>query len=257
MEQLLSMEALPSYSGPRKINEQRISSIFKLINNYAVIIKLEKSNEVRQDLQVLSETLIEQFVLVKDLLINGWKHNYYQRFTTNEDRVKSLRKTILQKLTVIVIQFSPKGKDLRTIVYCHEVILYMELIGEFLTNIVEIMKESDFKSDDYEDYEKTLSKFFEEVKETIREACYSFYNEDAKLAYKILQPIPYKEMEKLKTDTLNSILSNFEEIPLLKQELINLMAFDKILFIMKKIDAIAINIAKSTIFVIEGNLNKS
>ena len=219
-----------------------------------MIIKNEKYNEIRHDLQALAETLIKQCVLVENLLMEGWKESSYKQFIENESRINPMEESLLQKLTATVIQFSPKGKDLRKIVYCHEVIIYMEGIGSYLFNIVSIIKEADIQSSDYNTYKTALATFFEKTEETIQKACYSFYREDVDLAYRIIPTEQYEEIKELKTNTLNTLLTDFEEIPLQRQELVNILVFDKTFFFMEKMIDNAIDIAKSTIFAIQGNI---
>jgi Phosphate uptake regulator len=219
-----------------------------------MIIRSEKYNEIKQDLQLLAETLIKQYVLVEDLLINGWKEGNYKQFLDHEELINTLENSMLHKLSGIVIQFSPKGKDLRNIVYCHEVVIYVELVGNYLINIVNIIKEMGDQSADYKDYRMALLKYFERTKKMAQEACFSFNKEDAALANKIIQSYPNKDDQNLKTNTINTILTDFEEIPLQRQELITIIAFDKCFSFMEKLNEIAINIAKSTIFASQGDI---
>jgi Phosphate uptake regulator len=218
-----------------------------------MLIKDEKYNEIRYDLQVLSETLIRQCALSEDLLINGWKDLNYVEFLKNEENINFLNEIMLQKLSIIVIQFSPKGKDLRKIVYTREVIIRIELLGNDLNTVVGIIKEADIKSSDYNVYKTALIQFFNLAQKMIQEACYSFYNEDLSLAYRIIHPSKQEDMKELKKSAIDVLLSDFEQIPLEKQELVNIMAFDKAFHFVEKITEIAIGIAKSTIFAIQGN----
>ena len=218
-----------------------------------MLIKNEKYSEIQNDLQLMSETLIKQCALVQDLLVNGWKDQNCVKFLQNEESINSLNEMMLQKLSRIVIQFSPKGKDLRKIVYVHEVIIRIELIGGYLDAIVGVIKDADIKVNDYNEYKTALIEFFNQAQKITQEACYSFYNEDINLAHRIVQPSLYEEMKDLKTNTMNTLLSDFEHIPLEKQELINIMAFDKAFHFIEKLAEIAIEIAKSTIFALQGN----
>jgi len=218
-----------------------------------MLIKNEKYSEIQNVLQRMSETLIKQCVLVEDLLVNGWKETNCIKFLQNEESINSLNEMMLQKLSGVVIQFSPKGKDLRKIVYVHEVIIRIELIGGYLDAIVGVIKGTDIKASDYNGYKTALIKFFNQAQKITQEACYSFYKEDINLANRIVQPSLYEEMNELKTNTMNTLLSDFEQIPLEKQELINIMAFDKAFHFIEKLAEIAIEIAKSTIFALRGN----
>jgi len=218
-----------------------------------MLIKNEKYNEIRYDLQVLSETLIRQCALAEDLLTNGWKDQNYVEFLKNEENINFLNEIMLQKLSEIVIQFSPKGKDLRKIVYTREVIIRIELLGGYLDTVVDIIKEADIKSSDYNVYKTALIRFFNLAQKMIQEACYSFYNEDINLAYRIIQPSKLEDMKEVGRSAMDLLLSDFEQIPLEKQELINVMAFDKAFHFIEKFAEIAIEIAKSTIFAAQGN----
>ena len=218
-----------------------------------MLIKNEKYNEIRYDLQVLSETLIRQCALAEDLLTNGWKDQNYVEFLKNEENINFLNEIMLQKLSEIVIQFSPKGKDLRKIVYTREVIIRIELLGGYLDTVVDIIKEADIKSSDYNVYKTALIRFFNLAQKMIQEACYSFYNEDINLAYRIIQPSKLEDMKEVRRSAMDLLLSDFEQIPLEKQELINVMAFDKAFHFIEKFAEIAIEIAKSTIFAAQGN----
>ena len=221
-----------------------------------MITRIVKIKELQENLQLLVETLIKQCSLIEDLLENGWIDSNHKLFLENEDRINSLVVTIRQKLSEIIILFSPRGKELRKILFSHEVIIYMELMGNLFCEIVSAIENSDPKLKDYSDYKDYIAAFiksFDQAKDIVQKAYYSFYSEDVELAKRIIRDNQLDQIAERKNNTLNIILSDFEEIPLKKEELVNIMAFDKIFLSLEKTTRLAVYIAKSTIFAIESS----
>jgi phosphate transport system protein len=88
------------------------------------------------------------------------------------------------------------------------------------------------------------------LKTIVHAVTFSFFKEDKTLAY----PIIGKEdnIDALSHEISDNLTLVFQDIPLNEQDLQNMIKLNEMVFIMEKIKNIAISIAKSTIFVIEG-----
>lgn len=220
--------------------------------NPNVDIKSDKYAQINHSFQKLSEILMRQFALVESLLEVGWKDEHYKQFLENEENIDEMEIKMMEIIPALVIQFSPKASDLRKIVSCHEVILFLEQIGDFLINIVDCMRSADLRSSDYNEFNSHLKKMFWLTQMLVHGAAYSFYKEDIQLAYQIIQSDYHNQIKSLSEKVNGMIISSFQDIPLIPQELINILAINNLLCIMVKVRKIASEIAKSTIFVIEG-----
>jgi phosphate transport system protein len=214
-------------------------------------IKDQHYAQVNRDFQLLSETIMHQFTLVEKLTTLKWDLPSYEKTLVNEDSINKLKTKIMDKLPELVILFTPLATELRRIVSYHEAILYLEKIGNFLVNIVELTKTIDLSASDYKDFKATLNRMFVCSKEMVNVTTLSFFYENGAAAHQLIendQPI-----DALERELSEHIALSFQEIPLNGQDLVNITGLNTIAYIIKLIKNDAVDMARSTIFIVEGS----
>ena len=213
-------------------------------------IKSREYTLVNKNLELLSTKVIHQFGLVEELLMKEWKEDIYKQILENENIIDDLEVQTVQKLPNLVILFAPKATELRKIVSCHEVILSLEQIGDFLLDIIDLLKKLNLSSPDYNDFKQTLRKMIVSSREITNASAYSFFKNNSKEAYKILHK--GNDIDVLSKELSENLSSSFQEMNLTAQELLNIISLKNISYVIERIKNNARNVAKSTIFATEG-----
>lgn len=211
-----------------------------------------KFADLNNDFQTLSEILISQFVFIENFLEYGWKNENFQRFLDNEAKIDELELIMMQKIPTFILQHSPKASNLRKVITGHEVILLMEQIGDYLYDIIKLIEKMNLESPDYKEIIKLLRNLFLIVKDRVHNAAFSFYTEDVKVAYEIFEQRDDDRDINFHTNLTRMLVGSFQDIPLTGEDLMTIMGINNMSCIISKIEKIAVSIAKSTTFVVEG-----
>jgi phosphate transport system protein len=215
-----------------------------------VTIKNLQQEQLNKDLELISTIVLNQFNLTEELIHGGPQDGTLGQIAENKKTIDNLEVAILEKLSAMVISFAPKAMELREIISCHEIILFLERIGDLLVDIVNYLKKSDLSSPEYIDFKSQLEKIFDILKKTVSAGAFSFFRKDKSQAYQIIEK--EHDIEKHTREIFENLIASFQEIPLTGQELVNIISLHSIAYILEKMKNNAINIAKSTIFVIDG-----
>ena len=213
-------------------------------------IKSREYAQINKNLELLSTKVILQFDLAEKLLVNRWEEDIHKQIIENEKIIDTLDTQIIHELTDLVILFSPKAAELRKITSCIEVVVFLEQIGDFLLDIIQLTKEVDLHSSDYIDFKNTLRKMVIATGELVSTTAYSFFKDISREAFRVLRKDD--NMEELSKEISENLITSFQEIDLTGQELLNIINLNNISYIFKRIKDNAINIAKATIFATEG-----
>jgi phosphate transport system protein len=206
--------------------------------------------QINNDLQFFSAKVIDQFVLIENLLACGWEDMLYEKILENEKNIFYLKAVLLGKITRMAILFSPKAADLRKLVAYRDVIFLIEKIDDFLLGIIDSLKKLDFRDTDYSDFKSTINKMVHSLKGSANVAIYSFIRENKVEASLIIGK--NMDIQQLSTEITEDIVASFQEIPLSGQQVLNIITLNKVAYILGKIESCVLNIAKSTIYAIEG-----
>jgi phosphate uptake regulator len=199
---------------------------------------------------MISTAVIHQFMLIEELIDNGWQDSIYQKIAENEDIIDSIETDVMKKLPIIVALLAPKAGGLREVIASHETVLFLENIGDLLLDMAHHLQTIDFSIPDYEEFKSDFKKIVHLLKTIVNTVTFAFLQGDKLPAYSILGK--EDEIEKLSQELSGNLVAVFQEIPLSGQEIQNIMNLNAMAFIMEKIKNIAINIAKSIIFAKEG-----
>lgn len=202
------------------------------------------------DFELLSTTVLQQLSITQDILNTGWQKDFEEKIIENEKLINSLDFSLMQILPTLIILYSPKAMDLRKIISLHEVIIYLEEVGNILMQIINLLKQTNLNLEDFQPLISFLNNMFETLKKIINSSTYSYYKEDKSEAHNILEK--ENNINSCTEELRNELIASFQEIPLSGQELINVIHLNTISYYIEKIKDNAINIAKGTIFVLEG-----
>lgn len=205
---------------------------------------------LNKNFQLLSESLIRQVSLTEGLMCKGWDKDIYEEILKNEDYIDSLEVQLMEMIPNLVVLFNPRAVELRRIVSCHEVVVSLEEIGDFLIDTIEFLEKTDMNSPDYEEIKLTLTKMFIATKEIISDAAFSFLYEDKIAAYRTIAKD--KAIESLSCEIKKNSMATFQNRELKGQEVANVINVNCISYIIERIKDTAIDIAKSAVFVTEG-----
>jgi phosphate uptake regulator len=119
-----------------------------------------------------------------------------------------------------------------------------------LIDIVNYLKKSNLDSPEYIEFKSQLKQIVASLKKIISASTFSFIRKDKSQAYQVIE----KEYDigNHSQEIYENLIAGFQEIPLSGREIVNIIHLHSIIYILEKIKDNAINIAKSTIFAIEG-----
>jgi phosphate transport system protein len=205
---------------------------------------------LQDEFGVISTAVMQQFSLVEELIEKEWQDDIYRQIIKNEDAIDEMETEFMTTLRNIIVFGVPKASDLRKLTATHESVLEMEKIGDLLMNMAENLKKAQLDMPDFTDFKATLKKMFQTLKTLVNTVVFSFFKEDKSLIYPMIEKGDI--IESLSHEISDNLPAVFQEIPLTGQEMQNILSLNLTVYIMEKIKNIAIGIAKSTIFVIEG-----
>ncbi|MCL1937404.1 MAG: phosphate uptake regulator PhoU [Candidatus Azobacteroides sp.] len=213
-------------------------------------IKKMQYEQLNNDFETMSTMILSQFTLVEFLLNKGWQENIYEQVAENETILDRMEVTIMKKLQEMFLFFSPKAKELRKIISCHESILSLEQIGDLLMDFVEHLQKTDLHSPDCKEMASILRQMFDCLKQMIHAVTFSFFTEDKEQAYQIIEK--ENNVKKFSCELTDNIIADFQEMPLSGRKLQSLIHLHTMAYILEKVRTNAVLIAKSTVFAIEG-----
>ncbi|MDR0427313.1 MAG: hypothetical protein LBH12_01785 [Dysgonamonadaceae bacterium] len=206
--------------------------------------------ELNNDFEILSTSVLSQLKLTEDIFQKGWVKEAEKELTENAERIHSLGISFIKKLSTMVLLYSPRAKELRKVVSVHEVVLFLEKINQLLLNIVDLVKQIRLDESSEEDFLSLASKAFEILDRIANASSYSFYKGDKVQAYNILEE--QGKIERITAEMKEHLIASFQDISLSGQNLLNVINMNNILYILNKINDYALDIAKETIFVMDG-----
>lgn len=212
--------------------------------------KIHYYSELNKDFELLSTKVIQQLYLVEQIFKDGWNTHFHEEASKNEEIIKGLERSFMEKNPILLLLYSPKAKELRKIISCNNVILFLEEISDNLMSIIKYLEQINLNSPDFNDFKTITTTMFHVLREIISATTYSFYKDDKNQALNILEK--ENEIQILAQELKDNLIASFQDIPLTGQELLNIVSLHKIGAIMKKTTNYALNIAKATIFVIDG-----
>lgn len=213
-------------------------------------IKLKQLELLLNDFELLSKTALIQMQIATKLLEDNTIESLYEEAESNEIIMDRLEIKVREEVVFTIFQFNPIAADLRKIVTYQDITTNLERVGDMLLNIIHFLKKTDLSTPHFEGIKRLIAKMMKYSGEMLRNAVFSFSNEDAHTAYQVIE-------EDDKVDEL------FRQISLSLQETLSGKALDKpeiqsiiqinaISHNLERIGDSATNIAEATIYLTEG-----
>lgn len=213
-------------------------------------MKLRQLKLLLNDFELLSKTALTQIQITEKLLEDPSLDVLYEEAEANEVMFDRLEIKVREEVVFTVLQFNPIAADLRKIITYQDVTTNLERVGDMLLNIIHYLRDPEMKISEFKDEKKLLNKMISEVSEMIRNAIYSFVNEDTELAYKTIKDDD--KVDKLFHDMNKDLIAKYTDKTLTVNEVKALISFNSIAHNFERIGDSATNIAEAAIYLAEG-----
>lgn len=213
-------------------------------------IKNKQLELLLHDFELLSRTAIIQMQIATKLFQDNTIDSLYQEAEANEIIMDRLEIKIREEAVFTIFQFNPIAADLRKIITYQDITTNLERIGDILLNIIHFIKETDLSSPAYDTIKKHIAKMTSYAGEMLRNAIYSFSNEDNHAAYKVIEEDD--KVDELFHKIAVSLQEAFANRSLSKKEIQSIINTNAIAYNLERIGDSATNIAEATIYLTEG-----
>ncbi|MDR1556409.1 MAG: hypothetical protein LBS88_05170 [Tannerellaceae bacterium] len=215
-----------------------------------VNIKTRQWELLLNDFELLAKTTLTQLQITNKLLEDNTIDLLYEEAESNEIILDRLEIKVREEAVFTIFQFNPKAADLRKIITYQDITTNLERIGDMLLNIIHFLRETDFTHPDFEEIKKTINRMVELVGGMLRQAIFSFSNEDSHIAYKVIEEDDL--VDELFHQISLSLQEKFEGRKLSKSEIRNMIHTNAISHNLERIGDNTTNIAEATIYLTEG-----
>lgn len=213
-------------------------------------IKNKQLELLLHDFELLSKTAMIQMQIATKLLQDNTVEDLYTEAESNEIIMDRLEIKIREEVVFTIFQFNPVAADLRKIITYQDVTINLERIGDILLNIIHFLRETDRSHSEFENINKKITKMIGYAGEMLRNAIFSFSNEDSHMAYQVI-----KEDDKVDTlfhEISSSLQEAFADRPLTKIEVKSIININAISYNLERIGDSSTNIAEAAIYLTEG-----
>lgn len=213
-------------------------------------VKQQRLKILLNDFELLSRTTLLQLQIVAKLLEDNKIESLYEEAESNEIIMDRLEIKIREEVVYAIFQFTPKAADLRLVITYQDITHNLERVGDMLLNIIHFLKKSDINHTDIQEQKKKIDKMFQYVNEMMRDAIFSFSNEDSRMAYQIIEKDD--KVDTLFHDISKSLGVSFSGRNLTEEEVRNIININAMSYNLERVGDSATNIAEATIYLTEG-----
>jgi phosphate transport system protein len=215
-----------------------------------VNIKTRQWELLLNDFELLAKTALTQLQITDRLLADSQAEGLYEEAESNEIILDRLEIKVREEAVFTIFQFNPKAADLRKIITFQDVTTNLERIGDMLLNIIRFLRETDFSHPDFTEIKQAINRMVEQVGEMLRQAIFSFSNEDSRIAYQVIEEDD--RIDELYHRIGRYLQEKFEGRKLSRAEIRNMIHTHAISHNLERIGDNATNIAEATIYLTEG-----
>lgn len=213
-------------------------------------IKNKQLELLLHEFEHLSKTAMVQMQIATKLMNDSSIEELYEEAESNEIIMDRLEIKIREEVVFTIFQFNPVAAELRKIVSYQDVTTNLERIGDILLNIIHYMKETDRSHPEIEPINKKIVKMAGYASEMLRNAIFSFSNEDSHMAYKVIEEDD--KVDELFHQISASLQDIFVNKTLNKEDVKKIININAISYNLERIGDSATNIAESAIYLTEG-----
>ncbi len=213
-------------------------------------IKLKQLELLLNDFELLSKTALIQMQIATKLLEDNSIESLYEEAESNEIIMDRLEIKVREEVVFTIFQFNPIAADLRKIVTYQDITTNLERVGDMLLNIIHFLRETDLTVPHFEGIKRLIAKMIKYAGEMLRNAVFSFSNEDAHTAYQVIKDDD--KVDELFHQISLSLQETFTGKALSKPEIQSIIQINAISHNLERIGDSATNIAEATIYLTEG-----
>lgn len=213
-------------------------------------IKNKQLELLLHDFELLSKTAMIQMQIATRLLQDNTIEDLYTEAESNEIIMDRLEIKIREEVVFTIFQFNPIAADLRKIITYQDVTTNLERIGDILLNIIHFLKETDRSLPEFEGINKKITKMIGYAAEMLRNAIFSFSNEDSHMAYQVIKDDD--KVDELFHEISSSLQDVFANRSLKKDEVQSIINVNAISYNLERIGDSSTNIAEAAIYLTEG-----
>ncbi|MDR2950188.1 MAG: phosphate signaling complex PhoU family protein [Dysgonomonas sp.] len=213
-------------------------------------IKNKQLELLLHDFEHLSKTAMVQMQIATKLLQDNTIEDLYTEAESNEIIMDRLEIKIREEVVFTIFQFNPIAADLRKIITYQDVTTNLERIGDILLNIIHFLRETDRSLPEFEGINKKITKMIGYAAEMLRNAIFSFSNEDSHMAYQVIKDDD--KVDELFHEISSSLQDVFINRPLRKDEVQSIININAISYNLERIGDSSTNIAEAAIYLTEG-----
>lgn len=213
-------------------------------------IKLKQLELLLNDFELLSKTALIQMQIATKLLEDNSIESLYEEAESNEIIMDRLEIKVREEVVFTIFQFNPIAADLRKIVTYQDITTNLERVGDMLLNIIHFLRETDLSAHYFEGVKRLIAKMVKNAGEMLRNAVFSFSNEDPHTAYQVIKDDD--KVDELFHQISLSLQETFSGKALSKPEIQSIIQINAISHNLERIGDSATNIAEATIYLTEG-----
>ncbi|NDW10556.1 PhoU domain-containing protein [Dysgonomonas sp. 520] len=213
-------------------------------------IKLKQLQLLLNDFELISKTALTQLHITTKLLEDNSIESLYEEAEANEVIMDRLEVKVREEVVFAIFQFNPKAADLRKIITYQDITNNLERVGDTLLNIIHFSKKTNINLPQFAEENKLLHKMLQYVSEMLRNAIFSFSNEDSKIAYQVIEEDD--KVDEIFHKISLSLQEAFAEKKLSKEDVRNIMNINAISYNLERVGDSATNIAEATVYLTEG-----
>jgi len=213
-------------------------------------IKNKQLELLLHEFEHLSKTAMVQMQIATKLLSDNNIEELYEEAESNEIIMDRLEIKIREEVVFTIFQFNPVAAELRKIVSYQDVTTNLERIGDMLLNIIHYLRETDRSHAEIEPINKKIVKMAGYASEMLRNAIFSFSNEDSHIAYKVIEEDD--KVDELFHQISASLQDIFVNKTISKEDVKKIININAISYNLERIGDSATNIAESAIYLTDG-----
>ena len=213
-------------------------------------IKSKQLELLLNDFELLSKTAMIQMQIASKLLHDNTIESLYEEAESNEIIMDRLEIKVREEVVFTIFQFNPIAADLRKIITYQDVTTNLERVGDILLNIIHFLRETNLAAPEFETIHKKIDKMMKYASEMLRNAIFSFSNEDSHTAYQVIEEDD--KVDRLFHEIALSLQDAFTGKPLSKAEVQSIINANAISYNLERIGDSSTNIAEAAIYLTEG-----
>ena len=191
-----------------------------------------------------------QMQIASKLLHDNTIESLYEEAESNEIIMDRLEIKVREEVVFTIFQFNPIAADLRKIITYKDVTTNLERVGDILLNIIHFLRETNLAAPEFETIHKKINKMMQYASEMLRNAIFSFSNEDSHTAYQVIEDDD--KVDRLFHEIALSLQEAFTGKPLSKAEVQSIINANAISYNLERIGDSATNISEAAIYLTEG-----